>query len=272
MSLHSTLPRRGRLLAPRLPRVPGRVLLAFVLTVLVLGGGWMWFRDSSFARVKEVTITGASTSEQAKVRAALEKAALDQTTLHVRTDSLKAAVARFDSVADVRAVPDFPHRMRIEVIEHEPVAALVVGDSTELAATGSGLILRGVAPDENLPVIKMAAAPTGERVDNDNTKSALAISAAAPDQLRARIDRLWTGPKGMMAALIDGPDLVFGDASDAHRKWLAATRVLADEDAQGATYLDVRIPERVAAGGLGPVAEPTPEGTTGTTPEVNPQP
>ncbi len=264
MSLDPTLPRRVRMLAPRLPRIPGKTLLAFVLTVLVLGGGWMWFRDSSFARVKEVTVTGASTSEQAKVRNALETAARDQTTLHVRAGALKAAVARFDSVADIRVAADFPHRMRIEVIEHKPVAALQIGESTTLAATGSGLILRGVTPDEELPVIKMDGAPTGERVDNANTKTALAISAAAPDQLRARIDRLWTGPKGMMLALIDGPDVIFGDGADAHRKWLAATRVLADERAQGATYLDVRIPERVAAGGLGPVAEPTPDPAAGT--------
>ena len=104
----------------------------------------------------------------------------------------------------------------------------------------------------------MDAAPAGDRVGNANTRTALAISAAAPEELRRRIDRLWTGPKGMMLALVDGPDLIFGDASDAGRKWLAATRVLADRSAAGATYLDVRIPERVAAGGLGPVAEPTP--------------
>ncbi len=170
-------------------------------------------------------------------------------------------------MADLKIRTDFPHQMRIEVIEHEPVAALEVGDST-IAATGSGLLLRGVRADEDLPVIRMDAAPTGDRVGNANTRTALAISAAAPEELRRRIDRLWTGPKGMMLALVDGPDLIFGDASDAGRKWLAATRVLADRSAAGATYLDVRIPERVAAGGLGPVAEPTPQGT----PEVNPQP
>ena len=104
----------------------------------------------------------------------------------------------------------------------------------------------------------MDAPPAGDRVGNANTRTALAIAAAAPDDLRRRIDRLWTGPRGMMLALVDGPDLIFGDASDARRKWLAATRVLADPSAAGATYLDVRIPERVAAGGLGPVPEPTP--------------
>ena len=39
----------------------------------------------------------------------------------------------------------------------------------------------------------------------------------------------------------------------------AAVRVLADPSSAGATYLDLRVPERVAAGGLGPVEqEPQP--------------
>jgi cell division protein FtsQ len=185
----------------------------------------------------------------------------------VREDALRAAAAQFASVASVRVETDFPHAMRIQVIERRPVAALVAGDQ-EFAATGDGMLLRGVVAEGDLPMIRMDSAPAGERVTNRNTRTALAIAAAAPPAVRARIDRLWTGPKGMMLALVDGPDLIFGDAGDAARKWLAATRVLADPSAGGATYLDVRIPERVAAGGLGPVPEPTPEPT----PEVNPQP
>ena len=201
------------------------------------------------------------------MRGALEAAARNQSTLHVRENALRAAAAQFASVASIRVETDFPHAMSIQVIERRPVAALVVGDQ-ELAATGDGMLLRGVVADGDLPMIRMDAAPAGEQVTNHNTRTALAIAAAAPPAVRARIDRLWTGPKGMMLALVDGPDLIFGDASDVGRKWLAATRVLAESSAAGATYLDVRIPERVAAGGLGPVPETTPEPT----PEGNPQP
>jgi cell division protein FtsQ len=44
---------------------------------------------------------------------------------------------------------------------------------------------------------------------------------------------------------------VFGSRDNAAAKWAAAARVLADPSAAGATYLDLRIPGRVAAGGLG---------------------
>ena len=266
MSIDRTMP-RARAARVRLPRIPLKLLLALVVIVAILVAGWMWFRDSSLVRVRDVQVTGATSSERTRVISALESAARNQSTLNVRESALRAAAAQFDSVAGIEVKPDFPHGMRIEVLERHPVAALVVGDQ-ELAATGDGRLLRGVVADGDLPMIRMEGAPAGDRVTNRNTRTALAIAAAAPAPLRSRIDRLWTGPRGMMLALVDGPDLIFGDASDARNKWLAVTRVLADPSAAGATYLDVRIPERVAAGGLGPVVEPTPEPT----PETNPQP
>ena len=279
MALDPTLPRRAagraRARTPRLPRVPLRLLVALLLLGALGYGGWTWLRDSSLAAVRDVEISGTTSSEEPKVRAALDAAARDMTTLHVREDALRSAVAQYSSVAAIEVRADFPHTLKIRVIEHTPVAVLVSGDR-EIAASGDGLVLRGVVADGDLPVIKVDAPPTGERVGNANTRTALTIAAAAPDALRRRVDRLWTGPRGMMLALVDGPDLIFGDASEARRKWLSAARVLADPSAAGATYLDVRIPERVAAGGLGPVPEPTLEATGTPTPvpapETNPQP
>jgi cell division protein FtsQ len=279
VALDSTLPRRAagrvRSRSPRLSRVPLRLLVALIVLGALGYGGWTWLRDSSLAAVREVEITGSTSSEESKVRAALDAAARDMTTLHVREDALRNAVAQYASVAAIEVSTDFPHTLKIHVVEHTPVAVLVSGDR-EIAASGGGLLLRGVVADGDLPVIKTDEPPTGDRVGNANTRTALTIAAAAPDALRRRVDRLWTGPRGMMLALVDGPDLIFGDASEARRKWLSAARVLADPSAAGATYLDVRIPERVAAGGLGPVPEPTPAATGTATPipppETNPQP
>lgn len=283
MALDPTLSRRrgarARLRAPRIPRVPLRLLLLAVVLAGLGYGAWMWLRDSSLAAVRDVEVTGATSSEEARVRAALDSAGRDMTTLHVREQALRSAVAQFSSVASLQVQSDFPHTLRIRVLEHTPVAVLVSGDQ-EIAASGDGLLLKGVVADGDLPVIRMDGVPAGDRVQNANTKTALTLAATAPDEIRRRIDRLWTGPRGMMLALVDGPDLIFGDASDARNKWLAVTRVLADPSSAGATYLDVRIPERVAAGGLGPVPEPTPVPsgtpapvpTAAATPETNPQP
>ena len=44
----------------------------------------------------------------------------------------------------------------------------------------------------------------------------------------------------------------FGSGSEAAEKWAAAAAVLADPKLDALTYVDVRVPERPAAGGAAP--------------------
>jgi cell division protein FtsQ len=225
------------------------------VTVLaaLLAGGWLWLRDSSLARVTEVRVTGATTSEEGRIRAALERAARDMTTLHVREQVLHDAVAAYPSVAGLRVDTDFPHGMAVEVLEHRPVAAIEV-DGRRTPVSGGGIVLNGVQADRTLPSIGRDQTPAG-RVDDARTRAALAVAAAAPQALLERSERLSYGPDGLTIDLRDGPPLVFGSRDDAAAKWAAAARVLAEPSAAGATYLDLRVPGRVAAGGLGPVPQ-----------------
>ena len=58
-------------------------------------------------------------------------------TLDVRPGALRAAVAPFRVVREVRAIPSFPHGLQIRVVEQLPVAALTVaGARTAVAADG----------------------------------------------------------------------------------------------------------------------------------------
>jgi cell division protein FtsQ len=235
-----------------------RGFAAVTLLALVLGGAWLWLRDSAFARVTQVDITGATTSEQARVRAALESASHEMTTLHVRRKVLDDAVAPYPSVAGLRVQADFPHELSIEVLEHRPVAALEV-DGRRVPVSGGGVVLTGVQADRDLPAIRRDVTPPDGRVSDRRTRAALAVAAAAPEPLRERGDRLWWGSHGLTLDLRDGPPLVFGNSDDAAAKWAAAARVLAEPSAAGATYLDLRITGRVAAGGLGAVSQETPD-------------
>lgn len=236
-----------------------RLFRAFAVVIVLaglLGGGWLWLRDSSLVAVTAVRVNGASSSDEARIRSALENAARDMTTLHVREDVLDDVVDRFPSVADLEVDTDFPHRMTIEVVEHRPVAALEV-DGNRTPVSGGGIVLTGVHADEDLPDIRRDRLPQ-QRVDDARTQAALEVAAAAPRPLLARGERLWWGDEGLTMDLRDGPPLVFGSEDDAASKWAAAARVLAEPSAAGATYLDLRVPGRVAAGGLAPVPqEPT---------------
>jgi cell division protein FtsQ len=241
-------------------RLPWRALAGALLAITGLALGWLWFRDSSFAAVERVTITGSGSSEQAEVRRALETTGRGMSTLHVDAEALRAVVEPFASVADLRIRPDFPHDLRIEVIEHEPVATVRTG-GTSVPATGGGLLLAGVRA-AGLPTVTTNAPLDGRHVSDKRTLAALAVAAAAPHELRARAERLFYGTRGMTLELRNGPELIFGSSGAARDKWRAAARVLAEPSSAGAAYLDLRVPNLVAAGGVGPVEpEQTPTAT-----------
>jgi cell division protein FtsQ len=251
-----------------------KIAVIAALTAALAVGGWLWLRDSSFVQVTKVNVSGVTTSESQRVTDALDVAARGMTTLHVRKTALADAVSQFSSVEKVNVKTDFPHTMTIDVIERRPVAALAIGDR-RIPVTGNGILLRGITADRDLPTVRIEKAITGERVTDRRVLGALKVARAAPGPLLHVADEVGVQPRGVVVQLKNGPDLVFGDGEDASAKWTAAASVLAEPSAAGATYLDLRVPGRVAAGGLAPVPQETPDpnaqppGQNGST--VNPQ-
>ena len=257
-----TLPRVAAVLPPRLKR---GLLIALAAAVLLTSLYHLWFRDSSFARVEKVTIFGLSTSDAPRIRNALEAAARDQSTLNVSVADLEQAVASYPIVHSLSVTPDFPHRLTIDVVEHRPVLALVVG-SRRVAVSASGTLLPGVAATSGLPVIRINGALPQREITDLATLQLVRVLGAAPDALRRRLlDARQRKGKGIVVRVRQGPDLIFGNAHRAAAKWAAAARVLADPKAAGASYVDVRLPERPAAGGL-PVETIAPVAAAGTKP------
>ena len=75
--------------------------------------------------VDDVTVTGVSGPDAARITAVLEDAAHDMTTLHVSAGDLRDAVAAYPQVKDIQITTHFPHGCDIAVIEHNPVAVIV---------------------------------------------------------------------------------------------------------------------------------------------------
>jgi cell division protein FtsQ len=241
-----------------------RRLLALLLLALALGAGYMlWFRDSSLVRVEKVTVTGIHTADGPKVRAKLTAAARHMTTLHVNAAALRLAVADEPSVHSLSVEADFPHGLRITVVENRPVA-LLVGGGRQVAVAPDGTVLDGVKPDGSLPTIDVGGLPSSARMPAGPARERVAVAAAAPSRLLPRIESISVQHgRGAVAELKDGPVVIFGRAEALDRKWAAATAVLAQRSSQGATYVDVRMPERPVAGGLDLEQDPQaqPEGT-----------
>jgi cell division protein FtsQ len=242
----------GKALAVLAPSPRQRRWLLVALAVAVaLGCAYMfWFRNSSFVKVEQVSIEGARGDDAGRMRVALTGAARDMTTLNLDRDKLQRAVAGFSSVRTLEVSSDFPHSLRIRVIEHRPVA-LAVGDAGRVPVAGDGSILSGVPTGGALPTVRLTEPARDGRLDDGAALRLVAVAGGAPPVLTHRLTDVGVKHgRGIVAHLRRGPELIFGDASRLHDKWLAAARVLADPSARGAAYIDLRLPERPAAGGL----------------------
>lgn len=215
----------------------------------------LWLRDSSLVRVERVTVTGLTGPDAPRYRAALTRRARSMTTLNLRRAELERAVGAHSAYRALEVDPRLPHEVGIHVIEHRPVArlvgprgkgALVAEDGTVLAGTSSGRAL----PSLDLPA-GVASTPARERIEDPRALRSIAALAAAPPLLVPEIAGALEGPeRGMVVRLREGPEVVLGDNSALPEKWASATRVLVDGAARGASYVDVRLPDRPAAGGL----------------------
>jgi cell division protein FtsQ len=247
---------------PRLVVAHPRIAGAALLSALLLAGAYLLVRDSSLVSVDQVTVAGATGPEGPQVRAAIDEAAREMTTLHVRRDTLMAAVQRFPTVRGLEVESHLPHGLRITVLRRPAVAALTV-EGQRLAVAADGTLLRGVPAPDDVPALKIAAPPAGPKLADPRAAKALALVAAAPAAMRAHVARVYLGREGLEADLRSGPAVILGDGTRLRAKWVAAARVLGDPGAKGATYVDVRLPERAVAGGLPANPQQSQPSTTG---------
>jgi cell division protein FtsQ len=225
-------------------------LLGIAVACLVLGGAWLWFRDSPLVSVGKVTITGESGPDAAAIRTALMASARSMTTLDVQTRRLYAAVSAYPVVQALRVTTQFPHGMRIRVIEQLPVAAIVVA-GRRIAVAPDGAILHDLTAPASLPTIDLSVPPGGPRLTQPQALESLAVARTAPRPVRARIQTISLLPgRGLVARLRSGPAVYLGDGSELRAKWSSAVAVLADPGSAGASYIDVTDPRRPAAGAV----------------------
>jgi cell division protein FtsQ len=225
-----------------------RAIAAAILVIALYAGYMLWFRNLSWFAINDVTISGATTSER-QIETAVEQAAGDMTSLHIKDGELRDAVARFPTVASVKADTSFPHTLHVTITERLPVA-WVQADGEQTAVSADGYLLAGASFDRHgLPRIDGAAAH-GVRLDEDAAAQA-AILGATPAPLRDRVaSSSWDDEHGGVVVDLDGgPEIRFGDGSRAHDKWLAAVTVLSGNQRGSPSYLDVSVPDRPVSDG-----------------------
>jgi cell division protein FtsQ len=220
------------------------------VVAVALGAGYLfWLRDSSMVAVDDVDVVGVTAGEREEIVADLTAAAERMTTLHVDRDRIERVASEYPTISSVNVDPNFPHGMRIEVVERPPTL-LVRGGGHDVAAAADGTLLTGVPVAEGeLPVLEVEEIPGSAALEGEPLEQAL-IVGAAPDPLRPLIEKIgYSDDYGVEVTLRGAIPVRFGSGAGAREKWAAAAAVLADPKLDALTYLDVRVPERPAAGG-----------------------
>ncbi len=257
----------------RFVRAHRRLRIALIAAVAILAlaaAGWQLARHTSLTAVEQVQVSGLTSvpgANSGQIETALRGAARGMSTLGVSQSALRATVAQYPIVREVRARAKFPHGLRIEVFEQPPVAVLVAGGA-RTAVAADGVVLGPSYLSSALPQVNAAAAAAatttttvtghakpaatlpapGRSVTEGVLLDELALLGAAPGPLAREAMHVYMGSKGLTVALRGGLLAYFGDATMAHAKWISLARVLASPTSAGAAYVDVRLPERPAAG------------------------
>jgi cell division protein FtsQ len=238
-----------------LRRVP---LVAAALTIL-LAGAYLLLRDASTFAIRDVEVRGVRGPDGPRIVEAVTAAARDMTILNLDVDALRETVARFPTVRRLDVDRHLPNRLTVTIREEPPVAVVVRGGQ-QVPIAADGRLLPGATAGDDVPTVALEA-PASVRIDDAAGRRLVALVAAAPRALRRRAAAAALTEKGLTMRMVQGPELYFGTPEALRAKWSAAARVLADPSAEGATYIDVRVPARAAAGGLAPVegAESAPQ-------------
>ncbi|MGD0981732.1 MAG: FtsQ-type POTRA domain-containing protein [Solirubrobacteraceae bacterium] len=217
------------------------------LALLATYGLWLGLlRNLALFEVQSVTISGLAGNATPQIASTLELTAREMTTTNFSLARLRSSVASYPSVASLRVRTEFPHGLRIEVVERRPLARLDY-DGTIVAVASNDHVLSGLAVPRTLPLVRSSFAPRGDRVTDPLALEELALLAAAPEALRSHVYQVRMSNEGLTVRLRHGPLIYFGDDALRHAKWDSAAVVLANPSSRGARYIDVSLPARPAA-------------------------
>jgi cell division protein FtsQ len=229
--------------------VPRWVAITAAVLIVLFAVFWFWGRNSSLVAVDDITITGTHGSDAPAVERALRDAAGSMTTLNFDPAVVRRAVASYPVVASVEVRTAFPHKATIVVHQRTPVATISTGGK-DVPVAKDGTLLIGTSAGKGLPALASDKPPVAGQITDRDTLAEVRVLAGATAAQRREVTRIGVGARGVEVQLNGKPTAYFGDADAPRDQWVALERVLADPASQGASYVDVTVARRPAAGGF----------------------
>lgn len=172
-----------------------------------------------------------------------------------RLGSVRARVIAGAAVAALLAILPYWFLIRQDTAEPQvlvPRLAATIGEGENaIGVSAGGALVRWLPlPEEPpLPRLSLEAPPKGGRVKGPALEQ-VRVLAAVPDELRPYVESSGYGEEsGVLVTLTTGIELIFGDDSQAAKKWRSAVAVLANPEVTALDYVNLQAPSRPSYGG-----------------------
>lgn len=264
MTTHGTHARRddppaARAPTPRQPRAPRRrspvvICIGVLCFVLVLSGATFAALHSRLFSATTVLVTGEhhETVRQIERAAGLLAAppllSIDTSTIELHLE------AAFPWIATATASVNWPHTVRIHVVERRPVA-VVAGKlgSFELVDL-TGRRLGPARPSQSLPRIEYTAStggpPTARGQVSGAAEPGLLVAATLPTAFAWQVAVIQVSAVGWVALHLDTPiTFQLGPASDLLAKYEDIAAVIARTTLHAGDVVDVSVPQAMTVAG-----------------------
>jgi cell division protein FtsQ len=209
-----------------------RVLAALLITGAVVLGVWLVFFSPVLA-VHGVQVTGARSLDPREVRR-VAAVPLDAPLASVDLDAVTARVDTLAAVKSVDVSRSWPDRVRIAVVERQPVAVVQRGNTLQGLDADGVLFRRFQSRPASLPLIR-----TGSHTRADALAEAARVAGSLPDDLATTVHYVEVQTVDAISLdLDDGRRVLWGSADDSADK----ARVLGVLLDHKASYYDVSVP------------------------------
>lgn len=198
-------------------------LTALVILVIVVGGAGVWAGYfSQWFALRSIVVTGNTTVTKEEV---VRRLALTPGEPLMRVD-LDESVARVEGirvVASAHVGREFPHTLRVELVERTPVAYVDRPDGAHLVdKTGVDFATIPAPPEGAAKLVVARPSPK-----DPATAAALTVLSQLPDELRVQVAQVdATSEIEVSVTLGDGRIVVFGSSKDVPRKAQVALALL----------------------------------------------
>ncbi len=225
-----------------------RIALFAITVVAVVAGMTALYRSQLFS-IDDVQVIGAERLTADAVRGRAE-VPTDATLLRYPAKEIKERLLAYAWIAEAQVTRDFPHTLRIRIVERKPIASVDTGD-TFWAVDKTGMVLgeQSLEQTSTLPIVrdipgldlKSGRASTSEILIN-----ALGVLSGISDELRAEL-RAVSAPSIDETTLLttENVEILIGEASELETKSLRALTIMR-EHAGKVVFIDVRSTERDA--------------------------